>query len=111
MGRMPTAFAHALCVLDLHLAAPREFALVGPRDSALARQALAGFDPNAVVAFTAGLGGAAGPGGPPPARKDPLAGAPPPPPFERVALPAPLAAPLTTKNRSPRRAPCGAPAH
>jgi uncharacterized protein YyaL (SSP411 family) len=55
MGRMPTAFAHALCVLDLYLSAPRELALAGPAQSALARAALAPFDPNAVVAFTQGL--------------------------------------------------------
>src|SRR3954451_9752469 len=76
MGRMPTAFAHALCVLDLHLAAPRELALAGPRDSALARQALAGFDPNAVVAFTAGLGDAAAQEVPLLAGKDLVDGAP-----------------------------------
>jgi uncharacterized protein YyaL (SSP411 family) len=51
----PHGFAHALCVLDLHVASPRELALAGPRDSALARAALAPFEPNAVVAFTAGL--------------------------------------------------------
>ncbi|MDX6502915.1 MAG: uncharacterized protein QOE29_40, partial [Gaiellaceae bacterium] len=55
----PHGFAHALCVLDLHVAQPRELALAGPRDSALARAALAPFDPNAVVAFTAGLADAA----------------------------------------------------
>ena len=51
LGRVPSAFGHALCALDLHLAAPRELAIVGPPDSELARAALAGFDPNAVVAF------------------------------------------------------------
>jgi uncharacterized protein YyaL (SSP411 family) len=59
LGRAPHGFAHALCVLDLSLAAPRELALVGPRDAPLAKAALAGFDPNAVVAFSAGIGDAA----------------------------------------------------
>jgi uncharacterized protein YyaL (SSP411 family) len=76
MGRMPTAFAHALCVLDLHLSTPRELALAGPRDSALARQALAGFDPNAVVAFTPGLGDPAAQEVPLLAGKDLVDGAP-----------------------------------
>jgi uncharacterized protein YyaL (SSP411 family) len=76
MGRMPTAFAHALCVLDLHLSTPRELALAGPRDSALARQALAGFDPNAVVAFTSGLGDPAAQEVPLLAGKDLVDGAP-----------------------------------
>jgi uncharacterized protein len=51
LGRVPSAFGHALCALDLHLSPPRELALIGPPDSELARAALAGFDPNAVVAF------------------------------------------------------------
>jgi uncharacterized protein YyaL (SSP411 family) len=77
MGRMPTAFAHALCVLDLHLAAPRELALaVVDRDSPLARKALAGFDPNAVVAFTRGSGDAAAQEVPLLAGKDLVDGAP-----------------------------------
>jgi uncharacterized protein YyaL (SSP411 family) len=49
--RVPSAFGHALCALDLHLSAHRELAIVGPADSEIARAALAGFDPNAVVAF------------------------------------------------------------
>jgi uncharacterized protein len=49
--RAPGAFAWALCGLDLHFAAPRELALVGPPSSPVARAALAGFDPHAVVAF------------------------------------------------------------
>jgi hypothetical protein len=51
VGRAPTAFGHALSALDLHFSPPREIAVVGPPDSAVARAALAGFHPNAVVAF------------------------------------------------------------
>jgi uncharacterized protein len=51
LSRAPSAFGHALCALDLHLAPPRELAIVGPPDSEVARAALAPFDPNAVVAF------------------------------------------------------------
>ncbi|MBA3366943.1 MAG: thioredoxin domain-containing protein [Actinobacteria bacterium] len=58
LSRAPSAFGHALCALDLHLSPPREIAVVGPRgDSrtgALARGALAPFDPNAVAAFSTG---------------------------------------------------------
>ena len=49
MSRAPTAFGWALCALDLHLAPPRELAIIGPVDSAVARAALAPFQPNAVV--------------------------------------------------------------
>jgi uncharacterized protein len=49
--RAPTAFGWALCALDLRLSAPRELAIVGGADSDVARAALRGFDPNAVVAF------------------------------------------------------------
>jgi uncharacterized protein YyaL (SSP411 family) len=49
--RAPTAFGWALCALDLHLSPPRELAVVGGPDSEVARAALRGFDPNAVVAF------------------------------------------------------------
>jgi uncharacterized protein len=49
--RAPSAFGWALCALDLHLAPPRELAVVGPPESEVARAALRGFDPNAVVAF------------------------------------------------------------
>jgi hypothetical protein len=49
--RAPTAFGWALCTLDLHLSPPRELAIVGGADSDVARAALSGFDPNAVVAF------------------------------------------------------------
>jgi uncharacterized protein len=51
LGRTPTAFGHALCALDLHFSPPREIAVLGPPDSEIARAVLAGFDPNAVVAF------------------------------------------------------------
>ncbi len=49
--RAPSAFGWALCALDLHLSAPRELAIVGGPESDVARAALRGFDPNAVVAF------------------------------------------------------------
>ena len=51
MPRAPSAFGWALCALDLYLSPPREIAISGPRDSAVAAAALRGFDPNAVVAF------------------------------------------------------------
>ena len=51
MSRIPSAFGWALVALDLHLAAPRELAIVGPPDSDVARAALAEWDPRAVVAF------------------------------------------------------------
>ena len=47
----PAAFGWALCALDLHLSPPRELAIVGDPQSDVARAALRGFDPNAVVAF------------------------------------------------------------
>jgi uncharacterized protein YyaL (SSP411 family) len=59
LGYAAHAYAHALCALDLHLAAPRELALVGPRHAEVAHAALGGFDPNAVVAFSDGLDDAA----------------------------------------------------
>ena len=49
--RAPSAFGHALSALDLYLAPPRELAVIGRPDDEIARAALAGFDPNAVVAF------------------------------------------------------------
>jgi uncharacterized protein YyaL (SSP411 family) len=49
--RAPSAFGWALCALDLHLSTPRELAIVGGLESDVARAALRGFDPNAVVAF------------------------------------------------------------
>jgi len=51
LARAPTAFGHMLCALDLHFSPPREIAILGPPESEVARAALAGFDPNAVVAF------------------------------------------------------------
>ena len=51
LARAPTAFGWALCALDLHLSPPRELAILGGRESEVARAALRGFDPNAVVAF------------------------------------------------------------
>jgi uncharacterized protein YyaL (SSP411 family) len=51
LTRAPTAFGWALCALELHLSPPRELAIVGGAQSDVARAALRGFDPNAVVAF------------------------------------------------------------
>jgi hypothetical protein len=50
-ARVPSAFGWALVALDLHLAPRREVAIVGPRDSPVARAALAHWDPRAVMAF------------------------------------------------------------
>jgi uncharacterized protein YyaL (SSP411 family) len=49
--RAPSAFGHALTALDLYLAGPRELAVVGAPEDEIAKAALAGFDPDAVVAF------------------------------------------------------------
>jgi uncharacterized protein YyaL (SSP411 family) len=49
--RAPSAFGHALSALDLYLAPPRELAVIGRPEDEIARAALAGFDPEAVVAF------------------------------------------------------------
>jgi uncharacterized protein len=49
--RAPSAFGHALSALDLYLAPPRELAVIGKPDDEIAKAALAGFDPDAVVAF------------------------------------------------------------
>jgi uncharacterized protein YyaL (SSP411 family) len=49
--RAPQGFGWALCALDLYLSPPREIAIVGGAESEVARAALGGFDPNAVVAF------------------------------------------------------------
>jgi uncharacterized protein len=49
--RAPQAFGWSLCALDLYLSPPREVAIVGEPGSELARAALRGFDPNAVIAF------------------------------------------------------------
>jgi len=51
LAHAPSAFGHALCALDLHFSPPREIAVIGPPDAAVARRTLAPFDPNAVVAF------------------------------------------------------------
>jgi hypothetical protein len=51
LTRAPAAFGWALCALDLHLSPPRELAILGGVESDVARAALRGFDPNAVVAF------------------------------------------------------------
>jgi uncharacterized protein YyaL (SSP411 family) len=52
MTRAPSAFGWALCALDFHLAPPRELAIVGGPDDAVARRALAELlDPRTVVAF------------------------------------------------------------
>jgi hypothetical protein len=51
LTRAPSAFGWALCALDLHLSPPRELAILGGADAPVARAALAGFDPNVVVAF------------------------------------------------------------
>jgi uncharacterized protein YyaL (SSP411 family) len=51
IARAPSAFGHALCALDLYFAAPREIAVIGEPQTDVARRELAGFDPNAVVAF------------------------------------------------------------
>jgi uncharacterized protein YyaL (SSP411 family) len=51
IARAPSAFGHALCALDLYFAAPREIAVIGGPQTDVARRELAGFDPNAVIAF------------------------------------------------------------
>jgi len=51
LPRAPTSFGWMLCALDLHFSPPREIAILGGPDSDVARAALQGFDPNAVVAF------------------------------------------------------------
>ena len=51
LPRAPAAFGWALCALDLHLSPARELAIVGDPQSDVARAALRGFDPDAVVAF------------------------------------------------------------
>ncbi|MGL6278401.1 MAG: thioredoxin domain-containing protein [Gaiella sp.] len=49
--RAPRHFAWALCALDLHLAEPRELAIVGSLADPVARRALAPFAPRTVVAI------------------------------------------------------------
>jgi hypothetical protein len=51
LGSAPSAFGWTLCALDLHLSAPRELALIAEPGDAIARSALAEWDPGAVVAF------------------------------------------------------------
>jgi uncharacterized protein YyaL (SSP411 family) len=51
LRRAPSAFGHGLAALDLYLSPPRELAVIGKPEDAVARAALAGFDPNSVVAF------------------------------------------------------------
>ena len=51
MARNPSFFAWALCALDLHFSLPREVAIVGSPEDEVAKAALAGFEPNTVVAF------------------------------------------------------------
>ncbi len=51
LTQAPSAFGWALCALDLYLAPPREVAIVGAPDDEVAGAALAGFEPNTVVAF------------------------------------------------------------
>ncbi len=50
MERVPRPFSWALCALDLHLAPPRELAIVGDVRSDVARAALVRFMPSTVVA-------------------------------------------------------------
>ena len=50
MERVPRAFSWSLCTLHLHLAPPREIAIVGDVRSEVARAALSGFAPESVVA-------------------------------------------------------------
>jgi uncharacterized protein YyaL (SSP411 family) len=51
LTRAPSAFGWTLCALDLYLSPPRELALLAAPSDELARAALSGWDPNAVVAF------------------------------------------------------------
>ncbi|MGI8421369.1 MAG: thioredoxin domain-containing protein, partial [Gaiellaceae bacterium] len=50
IARVPGAFGHALCALDLHFSPRRELAVVGPVDAPVASRFLDAWDPNAVVA-------------------------------------------------------------
>jgi uncharacterized protein YyaL (SSP411 family) len=56
LAQAPSSFGWALVALDLHLAPRRELAIVGGAESAVARAALARWDPSAVVAFGPGEG-------------------------------------------------------
>ena len=51
LSQFPHGYGWALCALDLHLSPPREVAIVGAPEAPVARAALAGFEPNTVVAF------------------------------------------------------------
>ena len=51
LARSPSFFAWALCALDLHFSPPREVAVVGSPADDVVTAALAGFEPNTVVAF------------------------------------------------------------
>ncbi|HZR93059.1 MAG TPA: thioredoxin domain-containing protein [Gaiellaceae bacterium] len=51
LAQAPSFFAWAVCALDLYLAPPREIAIIGHPGDEVARAALAGYEPNAVVAF------------------------------------------------------------
>ena len=51
LARAPSAFGWTLAALDLYLAQPRELALLAEPNDAIAKAALAPWDPNAVVAF------------------------------------------------------------
>ena len=51
LARAPSAFGWTLAGLDLHLSPPRELALLADPGDEIARAALAGWDPHAVVAF------------------------------------------------------------
>jgi uncharacterized protein YyaL (SSP411 family) len=51
LAHAPSALGHALCALDLHFSPPREVAVIGPPDAEVARQTLALFEPNTVIAF------------------------------------------------------------
>ena len=50
LERAPAAFGWALCALDLWLSPPRELAILGPVESAVAQAALLPWQPNTVVA-------------------------------------------------------------
>src|SRR5439155_791288 len=103
LGRMPSAFGWGLVALDLHLAARRELAVLGPPDSGVARAALRRWDPTAVVAFGPAddvplLAGKTLAGGVIPRPARPLGPAGPPAP---VAGRAPVAGPRTGPGRPP----------
>ena len=51
LPRSPSFFGWGLCALDLHFSGPSEVAVIGRPGDEVARAALAGFEPNAVVAF------------------------------------------------------------